>query len=84
MARYSVPFTTWASTIVDIEVPDDVTDPTEIVELAERKLYDIGTPDLCHQCSGGGRGGTGNLSIGDDDWAVPIHNGAPEITRTDH
>lgn len=80
MASYSVPFTTWANTSVVVEVPDDVTDPAAIIKAAERKLYD-NAPGLCNQCSGGYRGAS-YLEIGDE-WEVPTHDGAPDITRTD-
>lgn len=80
MARYIVPMTTWASTTVEIEVPDDITDPEQIAELALEQMAVEGGPTLCHQCSSSRNGG--GLEIGDE-WEPAESDGKPEITRID-
>lgn len=79
MAKYSVPFTTWANISVEVEVPDNVTDPQEIVELAQEA--DQGT-SLCRQCGGSRNNG---LEIGDDFEPVmeekPDGQQVPIVTR---
>jgi len=82
MAKYSVPMTTWASTTVEIEVPDDMTDPEQIAEIAERQLHADGIPSLCHQCAGGTRYGSQNLEIGDE-WEAAETDGKPGVIRLD-
>ena len=81
MARYSVPMTTWASTVVDVDVPDDITDPEQIAELALQQMAEEGGPSLCHQCASGRRG-SGGLELGDE-WGAVQHDGKPEVTRLD-
>ena len=80
MARYTVPFTTWANTSVEIEVPDDVTDPEQIAELAWEQMGEEGGPTLCHQCTGTRNGG--GLEIGDE-WEPARFDGKPSISRLD-
>lgn len=80
MARYSVPMSTWASTVVEVDVPDDVTDPQQIADLALEQMAEKGGPTLCHQCAGSRNGG--GLDIGDE-WEAVQNNGQPEITRID-
>lgn len=79
MATYAVTLITNASTVVEVTVPDDVTDPTTIAELA---IEENRGPNLCHQCSGGGRSNGQELTIGDD-WEPVMFDGTPSITRTD-
>ncbi|MFI9235807.1 hypothetical protein [Streptomyces sp. NPDC053079] len=76
--RYRVHLQTVASTAIDVEVPDDVTDPAEIIEAA----YEQGEfPTLCHQCSGGLRQRQ-NLDLGDG-WEPVTDNGKPIIDPVD-
>ncbi|WP_354643927.1 hypothetical protein [Kitasatospora camelliae] len=75
MARYTVTLTTSANAVVDVEVPDDVTDPEEIAELAVAALEDEGAPDLCNACAT-------PVQLGDD-WRPARHQGAPLLTRHD-
>ncbi|WP_035838964.1 hypothetical protein [Kitasatospora azatica] len=77
MAVYSVALTTWANTSVEVEVPDDVTDPERIAELA---VEHNDPPTLCNQCSGGGRSGHQELELGDDWQAVTFQDQAV-VTR---
>lgn len=76
MAKYLVYVTTTASGTVDIEVPDDVTDPEEIAELAFSK----GTlPTL--SAKGTGWGEPWSLELGK--WEVETENGAAYVTDED-
>lgn len=70
MAKYSVTIKTTAFATVDIEVPDDVTDPEEI---AERVLSKGDMPDLCAQCSG--RNQKFSLELGE--WEYAEHYDGP-------
>ncbi len=73
MAKYRVYVTTMASGAVDIEVPDDVTDPEEISELAFRK----GTlPSLTAQGSGWGE--PWSLELGE--WEPEEQDGVAYVT----
>jgi hypothetical protein len=73
MAKYRIYVTTTASGTVDIEVPDDVTDPTEIVERA----FDEGEfPSLSAQGTGWGR--PWSMDLGD--WEIETENGIPYVT----
>lgn len=80
MARYSVPMTVWASTTVEIDVPDHITDPEQIAELAIEHMAETGGPTLCHQCSSSRNGG--GLEVGDE-WEPVTDDGKPSITRLD-
>jgi len=76
MAKYRVYVTTTASGTVDIEVPDDVTDPEEIAELA----YSNGElPTL--SAKGSGWGEPWSLELGD--WETETENGVPYVTNED-
>lgn len=81
MAKYSVPFTTWASTVIEVEVPDDMTDPEQIADLALEQMAKESGPALCHQCAIGRRG-NGGLEIGDE-WEPTRDGDKPDITRLD-
>jgi len=78
MARYTVPMATWANTTVEVEVPDHVTDPEEIADLA---LEQMDPPTLCHQCTGGWRGAS-SLDLGDV-WEPARFDGKPDVNRLD-
>lgn len=76
MPKYIVPFTTWANISVEVDVPDGVTDPERIAELAMEAFQ--GT-SLCHQC-GGDR--NSNLELGDDFEAVAdLNTGVVIVTK---
>lgn len=79
MARYIVPFTTYANTSVIVDAPEGATQD-EIVDLAEQRLNES-MPSLCHQCVGG-RHGNPELDLGDD-WQVPETDGVYDIDRLD-
>ncbi len=68
--KYRVLIQTVASATVDIEVPDDVTDPDEI---AERALSEGNLPTLCAQCSGWDKG----FSLDLGDWDITEHDRGP-------
>lgn len=68
--RVRVYFQAIASTSVEIDVPDEVTDSDDIVNLAYEQNPDF--PTLCHHCSGG-QFGKPELELGDE-W-VPSENG---------
>ncbi|MGW4648086.1 hypothetical protein [Kitasatospora sp. NPDC004289] len=74
MARYTVTLVTSASTVVEVDVPDDVTDPEEIAALA---LEQNNEPDLCRQCS---HAGGQELYLGDE-WEPNRFDGALTITK---
>jgi hypothetical protein len=73
MAKYRVYLQTVASGTVDIEVPDDVTDPEEICELAfaEKEL-----PSLGAQASGWGQ--PWSLDLGE--WEPETQDGVAYVT----
>lgn len=82
MRRVSVPMTTWANSSVIVEVPDDVTDPEAIAELARVKFHED-SPTLCNGCTGGHSQGAPELEIGDE-WDIPLDDhGNPSITFLD-
>ena len=76
MPKYRVYLTTTASAAVDIEVPDDVTDPDEIAELAWSESE---FPTLSAQASGWGR--PWSLDLGE--WEADIVDGIPYVTDED-
>lgn len=77
MAKYRVSMQTVATTVIEVEVPDDVTDPEEIAERA----YEEGTfPTICAHCSGWGK--DHNLDLGDE-WEVSEYEGKPLVERAD-
>ena len=73
MAKYRVYVTTTASAVVDIEVPDDVTGPNEIAEIAFDKAE---FPTLSAKASGWGE--PWSMDIGE--WEVETENGVPYVT----
>ena len=73
MAKYRVYVTTTASGTVDIEVPDDVTDPEEISEIAFSKGE---LPTL--SAKGQGWGESWSLDLGE--WEPEIENGVTYVT----
>jgi hypothetical protein len=73
MAKYRVYVTTTASGTIDIEVPDDVTDPEEISEIAFSKGE---WPRLSAQGSGWGQ--PWSLELGE--WEPEIQDGAAYVT----
>lgn len=75
MPKYRVPLTTWADIAVDVDVPDDVTDPNAIAELAMEQV----NVSLCHQCAGSRND---SLTLGDEYSAV-LTDGVAEITSLD-
>lgn len=75
MAKYRVNMQTIASTSIEIEVPDDVTD---LEEITERAFNEANFPTLCAQCSGWGK--DYSLDLGDE-WDVSEYNGEPLIER---
>jgi hypothetical protein len=77
MAKYRVSMQTVATTVVEIEVPDDVTDHEEI---ATRAAEEGEFPTICGQCAGWGRGYS--LDMGDE-WNVSEYEGKPLVERTD-
>ena len=76
MAKYRVYVTTTASGTVDVEVPDDVTDPNEIAELAYDKAE---FPAL--SAKGSGWGEPWSLELGE--WEVETEGGVPYVTDED-
>lgn len=73
MTKYRVYVTTTASGTVDIEVPDDVTDPELIAELA----FNEGTfPTL--SAKGSGWGESWSLELGD--WETEVEDGVAYVT----
>ncbi|MFI6117444.1 hypothetical protein [Kitasatospora sp. NPDC051164] len=79
MPRYSVPLTTYASTSVEIDAPDDAT-PEQIAELALEHVAYEGGPTLCHHCTNSRNGG--GLELGDE-WEPVLDNGQPVVTALD-
>lgn len=77
MAKYRVSMQTVATTVIEIEVPDDVTDPEEI---AERAAEEGEFPTICAQCAGWGR--NYNLVM-DGEWIVSEYEGKPLVERAD-
>ena len=75
MAKHRIYFQTIASTSIEVEVPDEVTDPEEIAELAEEQAD---FPTLCHQCTGGTRFQSQNLELGDE-WEPLREDGKPVV-----
>lgn len=77
MTKYRVNMQTVATTVIEIEVPDDMTDPEEI---AERAADEAEFPTLCAQCAGWGR----NVSLAmDGEWTVSEYEGKPLVERAD-
>lgn len=77
MAKYRVALQTVATTSIEIEVPDDVTDLDEIAELAAGQDM----PTICAHCSG--MFGHGPSLDMDDAWEVSEYNGEPLVERID-
>jgi hypothetical protein len=65
MAKYRVPLSGYASTVVAVET--DETDPKKIVELAEEGAW----VSLCHQCAD-------HVEVGDE-WVAVEVDGKPEV-----
>ena len=76
MAKYRVYLTTTASAAVDIEVPDDVTDPEEISEIAWNEAE---FPSLSAQASGWGQ--SWSMDLGE--WGNEIVDGVVYVTDED-
>ena len=76
MTKYRVYVTTTASAVVNVEVPDDVTDPNEIAEIAFDKAE---FPKLSAKASGWGE--SWSMEIGE--WEIETENGAPYVTGED-
>lgn len=75
MATYNVPLVTAAITVVAVTVPDDVTDPVQIAELAVRQNV---APTLCNHCA---HADGQELMLGDDwDWSADPKTGEPIVT----
>jgi hypothetical protein len=74
MTKYRVYATTTASAAVDVEVPDGVTDPEEISELAFAKGL---LPNLSAQASGWGQ----PWSIDLGEWEPEIVDGVSYVTN---
>lgn len=72
MAKYRVHVQTTASATVEVEVPDDVTDPNEISELAFDKAD---FPHLSAKAAGWGE--TWSLDLGE--WEDVIEDGKPAV-----
>lgn len=70
MAKHRIYFQTVASTVIEIELPDDVTDPEAITEAAEEQ---IDFPTLCNHCEGSR---FQNLELGDE-WKPITKDGKP-------
>ncbi|MFF9786365.1 hypothetical protein [Streptomyces nigrescens] len=68
MAKHHIYFQTTASTVVEIELPDDVTDPEAITEAAEKQ---INFPTLCGPCEGSH---AQNLTLSDE-WTALYKDG---------
>lgn len=72
MARYIVTLTTSANAVIDINVPDTVTDPEEIAALGLAAFEAEGAPELCNPCDHA-------VQLGDD-WRPARPVGAPLVT----
>lgn len=72
MARYIVTLTTSANAVIDVEVPDTVTDPEEIAALGLAAFDADGVPELCNACD--------HLVALGDDWRPARPAGAPLVT----
>lgn len=70
MAKYMVPLTTWANTVVTVET--DETDPNEIARLAEEQV-DVGS--LCHRCAD-------DVDLGDV-WEATEFKGEVQVYKED-
>ncbi len=75
MTKVRVFFKTTASTSIEVEVPDGITDPEEIAEYAQENAD---MPTLCHHCTGGTKYERQNLELGDD-WEPLREDGKPVI-----
>lgn len=62
MARRSIPFTTYASTTITADVPDEIADDPQAV--ADWILENCDFPTICSQCTGMGDKDK-NLDLGD-------------------
>lgn len=72
MARYTLAIFTYVNSSVTVEVPDEVTDPTEI---AERALEQDQGHSLCHGCAR-------DLDLGDEwQYAIDPETGKPDVMR---
>ena len=76
MPTYRVYLTTTASATVNVEVPDDVTDPEEIAELAWSEAE---FPTLSAQASGWGQ--SWSMDLGE--WETEIVDGVVYVTDED-
>lgn len=76
MRRYTVTLVTSASTVVEVDVPDDITDPERIAALAVAANNE---PGLCNRCS---HADGQELHLGDE-WKPGRLDGVPTITRLD-
>lgn len=77
MAKYRVSMQTVATITIEIEVPDDITDPHEI---AERAAEEGEFPTICAQCAGWGRDYSLDM---DGEWEVSEFEGKPLVERAD-
>lgn len=75
MAKHQIYFQTFASTSIEVELPDDITDPEEIVEYVQENAD---MPTLCHHCTGGSKFERQNLTLGDE-WEPLREDGKPVI-----
>ena len=78
MAKYRVNMQTVATTVIEVEVPDDVTDLEEIAEIAANEGE---FPTICAQCAGWGREYSLDM---DGEWNVSEYEGKPLIERVDN
>lgn len=67
MPKYRIYFQTHASTSVELDVPEEITDPEGVMNWAEDQ-GSLDFPSLCHRCTGG-RYGAPSLELGDE-WAA--------------
>lgn len=75
MTKVRIYFQTFASTSIEVEVPDGITDPEEIAEYAQENAN---FPRLCNHCTGGTRFDRQSLELGDE-WEPLRENGKPVI-----
>jgi hypothetical protein len=47
MAKHRILFQAVAATVIEVDLPDDITDPAKILEAAENQ---VDFPDLCNHC----------------------------------